>query len=496
MKHSVLMTRIAVASACGTLSVLAFAPFGFSPLAILTMAILFWLVATTEKPLQLFGIGMAFGFPFFFAGLWWMFQALSGYIGLPIAAAIPLMVLFCLLLSLFPALSLLAGRYLLSGRTALIPFACAAFWTLGEWMRGFLFTGFPWLTLGYSQIPDGWFAGWAPLAGIYGVSFSLTLAAASLTATYLSSGKGRLFSVAVIALLVIIPIPVNTWLWVSPAGMEKISLLQGNVRQALKWKPGQVEQALNDYLTMAQRSSGRIIIMPETALPTLLEDLPDGYVEALQEIAEKRYGAIITGVFAEDDGALYNAVAVLAKERATTDYYKRHLTPYGEYMPFESILRPLLLRAGIPYNQLAAGKTNTPLVLYDDISAGISICYEDAFGEEWRTQLPQAHLLINITNDSWFDGSAMAKQHLQISQARALEFGRWLVRATNTGETAIINQNGEVVSSLPAEIQGVLSEDVHLYRGATPYTLIGNSGAVFAAIILAALLLLRRLRSD
>ena len=187
--------------------------------------------------------------------------------------------------------------------------------------------------------------------------------------------------------------------------------------------------------------------------------------------------------------------ALALTERGQSVYNKRHLTPFGEYLPFAGRLAPLLEAAGIPYNHLAAGGGEALLALPDGMYAGVSICYEDAFGEKWRDQLPQAQFLINITNDGWFDGSFMARQHLQMSQARALEFGRYVARATNTGETAVINERGRVVSSLPPQTQGSLSEDIVLFRGATPYARVGDKAAALAAaLVLAAAALVGRRR--
>lgn len=476
---------ILCATVCGTLSTLSYHPAGWPLAAPAALLLLFYLVWRSASWRQVFLVGMAFGFSFFLAGLWWIFNALSGHVGLPAAGALPLTVLFCLLLALFPALAVVAAAALTAPGGLRRLLALAACWTLAEWLRGWVLTGFPWLALGYSQIPDGWFAAWAPIAGIFGVTLALALGAAGLLAL-LFLPRRRLLALAALAVLLALPPLVNSWRWTMPAGTLKVSLLQGNVAQSLKWEADEVRQALDDYLRLAAAADGRVVVMPETALPMLIEELPPGYLEKLRALAGDRLGAVIAGAFVRGEQGLYNAAVALEKD-STEIYRKVHLTPYGEYLPLAEALAPLLGAADIPYASLAAGEAARPLPLPDGIRTAISICYEDIFGNEWRRQVPDALFLTNITNDAWFDGTVMPHQHLQISQARALESGRWLARATNTGITAVIDHKGRIVSQLPQQVQGVLSEEIALYRGATPYVLWGDAPAAALAALLLAL---------
>lgn len=477
------LLSVLFATISGSAAVLAFAPIGWQPAALPALMVLFFLVWRSLSPLHAFCCGLAFGFAFFVAGLWWVYDALSGHIGLPVVAAVPLTLLFCLALALFPAaaLGLATLITLAGGLTRLL--ALAACWTLMEWVRSWLFTGFPWLVLGYSQIPGGWLATWGPIAGVLGISLALAVTAACLLALLLLPRR-RLVSLLIIALLPATPWLVNNgWQWTTPAGTLEISLLQGNVKQSLKWQPGQIRQTLHDYRRLADSSDGRIIILPETALPMLIEDLPAGYIDHLRTLADERFGAVITGLFLEDERGIYNAAVSL--EKAVTDTYRKvHLTPYGEYLPFDDLLRPLLRAAKIPYSALSPGQVSRPLRLPDGIQAGISICYEDVFGNEWRQQLPEAMFLINITNDAWFDKTIMPHQHLQMAQARALESGRYLARATNTGITAIADPGGQIIARLPDKVRGILSEEITLYRGATPYVLLGDAAVITIVLLI------------
>ena len=290
-----------VLAACvaGSASALAFAPAAHGWLALVCLCALLRMAALCGGAARAFGLGLAFGFSFYMAGLWWIYGALSGYIGLPAPAAAAITALFCLALALFPAAALGLGRALAGRNAAAVVFAAAGAWALAEWLRGFLFTGFPWLMLGYSQIPSGWLAGWAPVAGVLGVTLALALTAAALAAAPALHGRKRWAALALAPLLAAAPALANAWLWVSPFGELKITLLQGNVRQELKWERARVEQALADYLSMTKAAAGRVVIMPETALPMLANELPEGYAQALRQEAAKRYGAVVAGVFTE-----------------------------------------------------------------------------------------------------------------------------------------------------------------------------------------------------
>ena len=461
----------------------------------LCLALLFMMTAQAATVKQAFFVGLVFGVCFFVGGLFWVFQALSGYIGLPFVIAAVLTLLFSLLLALFPAMALAAGYYVSGGGGEVgnsssgffRVVALSAMWTLTEWLRGWLFTGFSWLSVGYSQIPHSPLAAFAPLAGVFGVSLALCLFAACLAAMLMLRRRAVVPSLVVILLLAVVAV-VNPQ-WTRDTGDTlRVSLLQANIKQSLKWEKGRLLDSLQYYLEQTEAAAGQVVIMPETALPLVVDDLPDGYWDSLRAAAAARDGAVFAGVFLRDDdgGGLYNAAVVLrgGKDDGESSYGKRHLTPFGEFLPFEGLLKPLLAAADIPYFGLAAGKTNEPLPLPHDIYAGVSICYEDTFGDEWRRQLPRAHFLVNMTNDGWFDDSFMQRQHLQIAQTRALETGRWMARATNSGETAVVDWRGHVVAALPPLTRSELTHTIRLRQGATPYVIVGDAAVVTAALLL------------
>ena len=452
--------------------------------ALLAYSVLLHCAANAKSLRAAFVLGFAFGFVFFADGLFWIFLALSGYIGLPVIAAIPLAMLLYAYLSLYIGAVCAAVRYCIPAGRVLALIAGAAVWTLAESLREVALTGFPWFAAGYSQVPNGLFAGYAPIGGITLVNFALILSAALLAASWqrLAGKKYRIVYIVIIGIIIGAGGYGKRTEWTTEKGEVSVSLLQGNIKQELKWNKKEVRKALWDYLMMAKRSEGRIIILPETALPMTRADLPTGYFLSLKSIAAKRNGALIAGMFEEKDGKTYNA-AIATGDFADSVYHKRHLTPYGEYLPFADITEPFLRREWMAFFSLSPGVSDKPLHLpFADV--GILICYEDIFGNELRGTMMQADFLANITNDGWFDGSMMAMQHLRYSQARALESGRDVVRATNTGVSAFINHRGEVISTLPPQKQGILEGNVKLREGITPFVRYGDTPVLIIAFLL------------
>ena len=455
----------------GAAAAAAFAPWNYWLLMPAALAAFFLAVKKSGTRGGAALCGFAFGLAFFLLGLRWIYGALGGYIGLPAPAAFVIYIALCAALAAYPALAAAVSWRLGA-------FAMAGAWAVFEWLRGELFSGFPWLAAAYSQPPESPLYGWFPLSGISGANLMLALLAA-LAADFPRRKPGRIFAAFVLAL--VFAGGAQRIEWTREKGKLRVSLLQGNVAQRLKWGEGEVERAMNWYYEKAAESEGRWIIMPETALPVRRRDLPPEYADALRRLAKERNGAVVAGIFVEDGGGMYNAAAAFGGFPAA-DYRKRHLTPYGEYLPFAGVLRPLLLAADIPYNSLAAGGAAEAMDLPGGLAA-LSVCYEDIFGAEWRAQLPEAEVLINITNDGWFDGSAMLRQHMRMSRARAAEFGRNLARATNTGITAIVDRWGRTVAELEPGVAGVLEGEVSLRTGATPYARFGDIPALSLSVL-------------
>ena len=504
--------RTALCALAGAAAVWSFAPFGIWWLAPPALAVLFRLAegdpdsnrartVSDSPPPPPDSIrartgrgalcGFGFGIGVFGAGVWWIFLCLHHYAGFSFESAAALSALFVLVLALFPAAAVGVGCAVpVHGRAARLA-ALAAAWNLAEWIRGFAFTGFPFLSVGYSQIPESPLAGFAPVGGVgaSGLAVALTASALAFLSRPLSSAASSAATVLILFIL-LSGAAAGRMEWTRPTGKISVSLLQGNVAQDKKWGPEEVREAMENYLALARDSGAdapdefpRLIVLPETALPLRMRDLPENYLRDLAQAAGPG-GAVIAGMFRETEtGDLQNAAVALGGDFAPVVYGKRRLVPYGEYLPFAEWLSPFLRANEIPFSELSPGDFAGPMVLPFG-GAAVSICYEDSFGDEWRGQWAQSGILANLTNDAWYDDSAMLSQHLQMSQARALESGRWLARATNTGETALINPRGRAAKRAAARTETFLTAEAELRSGETPYGKNGDAPVAWAAALI------------
>jgi apolipoprotein N-acyltransferase len=494
----------ALAALAGAATVPGFAPFYWFPLPVITLALLIvlWQRAAGRREAAL--IGFAFGLGYFLAGVSWVYVSLHDFGAMPALLAGIVTVLFCVVLALYPAAT---GwiYHALGPRSAPVSLlALPALWTLAEWLRGWLFTGFPWIALGYAQVPDSPLAGYVPLLGIYGASLA-TVASAGLIVTLWShwkdeggrmkaEGKTRVRLLSLIthhSSLIIVVI----WLvgfalkqidWTEPTGAPvTVSLLQGNIPQEMKWRGDKVIPTLDTYRGLVGASNARLIVLPETALPLFLHEVPRDYLDGLAAHARNNRGDVLIGVPERSDTRDYYNSVLSFGAAPTQTYRKSHLVPFGEFVPLKPLFGWFLEVTHIPLLDFARGaETQQPLAVAGQRVA-INICYEDAFGAEIIRQLPQATLLLNVSNVAWFGRSVAPQQHLQISQARALETGRYMLRATNTGVTAIIDQHGKVRQAAPGFTTAVVSGEVQGYAGATPYVRWGNVTIIVLALLLA-----------
>lgn len=462
----------------GCIAVTGFAPFGLFPVPVLTLAWLFarWRDAASTRDATL--DGYAYGAGFFLSGVSWVYVSLHDFGAMPAPVAAGVTVLFCAILSCYPAAAAgLAHRYYRHSRWFLL--AAPAAWVLTEWTRSWLFTGFPWLSAGYSQIPVSPLAGWAPVAGVHGVGFLVAVAAALLMALrrpeWSHTIMPRSVSAAGLILIVVTGALLKQVEWTKPAGEPiTVALVQGNIPQDMKWQPGRLQQTLDTYLQLVRSTDARLTILPETALPLFLDDVPARYLDALGTHVLKAHGDLLLGV-PERSGpdGYYNSVVTLGA--APTQYYRKvHLVPFGEFIPLRPLLAGIVGAMSIPLQDFSRGGPEQQPLSVAGTRVAVNICYEDAFGEEIRTQLPEAALLANVSNVAWFGRSIAPPQHLQISQARAMETGRYMVRATNTGMTAVINPQGMIEHIAAPYTTAVVTATVRGYQGTTPFVAAGN----------------------
>jgi len=476
--------RLLAAFTAGASTVLAFAPFSFYPLALVGPLLLLWLWRNAT-PRFGFQSGWAYGLGLLGFGVFWLHISIDQFGNMGTASAIAITLLFVLAIALYYALMgwLAVRLWRTSGGWlfAVIP----SLWVLGEWLRGWIFTGFPWLLLGYSQI-DSPLGGYAPLFGVYGVSWLLLLSAVLLFRLLSPAVTGRLWLAGGLALLWGGGVLLNLVTWTEPVGPPlKVSMIQGNIAQAVKWQRDSLRPTLDLYtrLTREQWQSD-LIIWPETAVPAFAHQVEETLLKPLTEEALANQSTLLIGipVWDAESGAYYNSMISLGQERDS--YAKRHLVPFGEFMPLKAWLRPLIDWLQIPMSDFTSGDSPRPLLRVAGYLAGISICYEDAFGEEVAEALPQAAFLVNASNDAWFGDSLAPRQHLEIARMRALETGRYLLRSTNTGISALIGPKGQVRDFSPAFQQHVLSGEIVPMQGATPYVRVGNWVVVVFSILM------------
>ena len=486
------------AALLGAATVLGFAPFYLFPLPVATLALLIalWRRAASRRDAAL--IGLAFGLGYFLAGVSWVYVSLHDFGAMPAPLAGILTLLFCVILASYPAITGWIYHALGTRSTLVTLAALPALWALTEWLRGWVFTGFPWIALGYAQVPDSPLAGYVPVVGVYGASFA-TMLTASLLVTLWSLWKEQGRDKSQRALVSLIDRPallllVAVWTggyalkqidWTQPTGEPvMVSLLQGNISQEMKWRNDKLRSTLDTYRNLVAASDARLIVLPETALPLFLHDIPQDYLDGLALHARGNHGDILIGVPERTDARSYYNSVLSFGISPTQTYRKSHLVPFGEFVPMKPLFGWFFEVAQIPLLDFARGAENQQPLAVAGLQVAVDICYEDAFGEEIIRQLPQATLLVNVSNVAWFGHSIAPQQHLQISQTRALETGRYMLRATNTGMTAIIDQRGKVLQAAPEYTTTVVSGEVRGYAGATPYVRLGNSPIISLALVI------------
>ncbi len=480
----------AAAFAAGAASVPAFSPWGLSPLAIVALALLVELWFRHDSPRAGLLIGFCFGLGLFGAGVSWVYVSMHRFGGMPMPLAALATLIFCAYLSLFPALTGWLQAKLRASPALRATLAIPALWTVSEWLRGWLFTGFSWLTLS-TAFASGPLAGYAPILGAHGVSF-VAAACAGLLWT-IARARGRWFAVAAIVIVLAIGTALRGVEWSVPAGAPfRASLLQGNVPQDLKFDPARYALTLETYARLAEASSAKLIVLPETAVPRFLDRVDPAYLARLEAAAKRNGGDLLLGVpYRTSNEDYYNSVVSLGVSSRQI-YNKIHLVPFGEFIP--PGLGALMRAMAVPLSDFSPGAPDQHTLAVAGQRVAPNICYEDVFAAETARDLPAATLLVNMSNVAWFGDSLAPGQHLQIARLRAIETGRMHLTATNTGITAAIGRDGRILARLPQFVEGKLEVDVQGYAGLTPYARWNDWPALVLSLAMLAAFALRRRR--
>src|SRR5471030_2024416 len=522
-----------VAAVLGAANTLSFAPTphgGWVELVIFTLFFA-WLTRTSGwRGAAL--TGWAFGFGNFVTGVWWLYVSMHDYGGMAMPLAATAVVLFTGYLAIYPALasivwSLLAGRARFEDdpetrseneseiaaaeetEPRCLPtwhgaFAFASAWALGEWLRGLVFTGFPWLASGYAQV-DGPLAGFGPVVGVYGVGWVLGLVAALLVQGFHgfrrsgsaaeTSKAARLAPFVLAVALLASGMLLSLVEWTTPANAPlTVRLLQGDVKQEMKFEQEGVDQSLALYNKPTTEKPADLIVTPETAFPILAVQMPPDLALALRTFSDTTNSSILfgaIGVTASEGrvtGYTNSLFGITPNQQDVYRYDKHHLVPFGEFVP--TGFHWFVALMGIPLGDLGRGPPVQKSFFVHNQPIAVDICYEDIFGEEIartiREQEAPAGILVNSTNLAWFGDTIALDQHLQMARMRSIETGRPMLRSTNTGTTAVIAANGTVVARLPVYTVGSLDATVQGTSGRTPYVTSGNMTVIVVSLLLLA----------
>jgi apolipoprotein N-acyltransferase len=478
----------------GAATVFGFAPFGLAAVPVLTVAALFALWQYAPSARHAAAMGFAFGLGLFGAGVSWVYVALSTFGEMPAVLAAIGTAGFCAYLALFPAAAgWLCARFSPQGSASRLVLA-AALWTLAEWLRGWLLSGFGWLAVGYAQVGHA-LSGYAPIGGVFMVSLATCAIAALLVhaahAAELRAWRSIAFATVGAIVVWIGGAALSVVEWTREAGEPvAVSLVQGNIEQEQKFDPEYRDNTLAIYAELTRAAKGRLIVLPESALPMFADEVPADYVALLREAALKNGGDVMLGLFffeprasADEDDRYFNSVVSVGSATAQR-YSKHHLVPFGETIPGKAVfgwfIRSVL---SIPLADQTPGPAYQEPFAVAGQRVAVNICYEDAFGNELARRAEEATVFVNVTNDAWYGRSLAAEQHEQIAAMRSLETSRPMLRATNTGITSIIDHRGHEQARLPWFTRGVLEGRIAGRTGTTPYVRVGDALVVALAML-------------
>jgi apolipoprotein N-acyltransferase len=431
-----------------------------------------------------------FAFGWFASGISWVHVSIDQFGGLPLVISLLLMILLCSYLALFTILACYLSCFF-SKKGLINLWALPCLWMFGEYLRANILTGFPWLSLGYSQI-DGPLAALAPIIGEIGISLVVLIICVGLSKILIN--RQRIFALSSVISLTLAIVVANQASWVTLKNDDvNVALIQGNIEQDIKWQPEQEWPTMLKYLQLSRENfDSDLIIWPESAIPALeLLVSSQEFLQLVNQASLANDSAIITGIqnYHVDNKEYYNGLVVLGDTEKPSEnkpvnsyfynsnnrYYKHHLLPIGEFVPFGDFLRPLAPLFNLSMSSFSRGDYIQPNLRANGLNVLPLICFEIAFADQLAANFSnQTNLLLTVSNDAWFGDSHGPHQHMEIARMRALEFGRPLLRATNNGVTAVTDHLGTIQLAAPQFEQHVLKTKVQLVSGLTPYYLYGE----------------------
>jgi len=475
--------RVLAAATAGALYPLAFAPIDLVPLAPLALGLLFFFWRDAS-PRQAGLLGFVFGLSMFTVGVSWIYVSLHQYGNMPMPLAAAAVAIFGVLMALYPALVGWAqARFWPMTPMLRCMTVMPALWVGGEWLRGTLLSGFPWLYLGYSQI-DTPLVSLLPLVGTLGVSLWVAVAVGAAVSAIIQNGRDRIKPLAGLAVLGVVLLLSRLPVFIQPLGSTlEVAVIQNNVSLEDKWQSSKANAIARRYLDASLALSDvDLIVWPEAALPAYLDQVSADYVQTLQ----RHPADFLIGLLHRPErvvgSAYYNAALGIGAEQSL--YQKHQLVPFGEYLPMASLLGWLLDYLKIPMSDFSPGPESQPQLVLAGQRLGVSICYEDAFSSRINATLPDATTLVNLSEDAWFGDSLAPHQRLQMARVRALETGRPMIRSSNNGLSSLIGPDG-TVSALAGQFErAVVRGTIQPMTGTTPFVRWGNLPVALCCILL------------
>lgn len=481
-----------LAAGAGTLVTLSLSPFDVAAAGVAALVALLFLLRGC-KPGMAFVRGWFFGVGMYGSGASWVYVSIHVHGNAAVPLAVVLTLIFCLGLALLSALTCFAYRSLLASDGYISLAVFPAIWVLGEWLRTWLLTGFPWLFLGYAQI-DGPLRGWAPVLGVFGLSYLLALSAVCI---FLLLRRRRSYWLLLPGVAPwLLGLALGRVAWVQPVDKAvSVGLVQANIAQDEKWQPAKIPGHIQLQRELTEALWGKqLIVWPEAAIP-MLYGKAEPIVDQLQQRARAHGSAFVFGIpYQNPDASYYNSIVALGAGSGI--YFKRRLVPFGEYVPLEGVLRGLIDFFDLPTSHFSPGPAEQPYLKVGDLLVAPYICYEVVYPALLQTQdKPLPDFLLTISNDTWFGASIGPLQHLQMARMRALELGRSMVRGTNNGISALIDADGSLSAQTRQFKQQVLTGEIQLYSGETPYARFGNGALLVVCAACALLPVLQRMRA-